>query len=222
MLAILGFSTTATLFLIYVLTLGSGYSDRAKHTLQKYKFAFVLMAATFYGYAIACNIGTDRALSASVLIGNFLMLLASMLVLDILLSGKSYRRVLVVLFGFAGLVLIIVRARFFFPTPYLEDSILVFNSQRFVSFTLSAVFLGIWLPVSLHVSHLITMKAPNDLRKLAAYLYVGATLSAVIFLLAKAPITLALSFIVLSLSFLLMIILNAFLKSMKGHKHGKH
>ncbi|HSW37777.1 MAG TPA: hypothetical protein VLG37_05440 [Candidatus Saccharimonadales bacterium] len=99
----------------------------------------------------------------------------------------------------------------------MTDGILFFNSQRLVSFTLTAVFLLIWLPVNLRIAQMMTgnLQSQTLIYKL---LYTTATLSAAIFLLAKTPLAVSLSFTAISVSFLSLVVSNFYAERMGvGH-----
>ncbi len=207
MLGVLGFSITGILFFIFSGTL---FSKNAKQQLilNDYRRAYSLLGGTFLIYAIGCLSGKPRALSLTILIGNALLLVATLFVLNILLINNKYRVHAWYALTYVGIIMIFTRILYFYPKPYMQDRMLYFNSQRFVSFMLSAAFLLVWLPVNLRIARMLTHGMGQNIPKIYALLYYVATFSAIIFMLSKRPLTLVLSFVALSLSFVLLITSN--------------
>jgi hypothetical protein len=102
----------------------------------------------------------------------------------------------------------------------MRNHVLFFNSQRAVSFTIAATFLLIWWPVNLQIARLVTRKV-QSLATTYTALYAVATLSAVIFLLSKTPLSVSLSFSALSVSFLALVISCKYVKLIEEKADGK-
>jgi hypothetical protein len=208
MLGVLGFSVTAVLFFIFSYTIRTK-NKKQQLVLRDYRRAYFLLGVTFYTYALGCISGTHRSLSLAILIGNVLLLAATINMMNILLLTNRYRVHALYATTYTGIIMIITRILYFYPTPYMQDRMLIFNSQRFVSFMLSASFLLVWLPVNLRIARMVTHGLGKDMNRIYAFLYYVATFSAIIFMLSKRPVTLVLSFVALSLSFLLLITSNS-------------
>jgi hypothetical protein len=222
MLAVLGFNVTGLLFYLFAVTITSSSHKRTNRLIELYQYGYMFLSLTFFGYGIASVLQSPGALSLSVIIGNILLLAATLLMLAILFDGHKYKSVVLYGSAFLGAAMILVRIFYFYPEPYLEDSMLFFNSQRFISFLLSAIFLLIWLPVNLRISHHLSLRTKSeDLSRLYVYVYATATFSAVIFLLAKKPVTLILSFVAISTSFLMLTASNLYIRSTESRNFGK-
>ena len=220
MLATVGFGVTGILFIVFALTIRSLAGTKLKRILDRYALAYVLVACAFIFWSIASASGTHGILGFSVVVGDILLFIATLLLAGILLEGNANRKRWLYGAAIIGIALLVVRTVFFYPEPYMVNQVLFFISQRLVSFTLSSVFLFIWLPANLQIAHLVTRKA-QSIASIYKFLYAAATLSAVIFLLSKAPLTLVLSFTAISLSFLLLIISSKYIKVIEEGRHGE-
>lgn len=220
MLATLGFGFTALLLLIFAGVVKSAGKGKLRATFTAYSEAYLIVAAAFVMWSICSAINDSGLLALSVVVGDTLLLVATLFIASILLSDKAQRRQLLWTIGLVGVALLAVRTIYFYPEPYMTRGVLFFNSQRAVSFTLSAVFLLIWLPVNLQVARLLTVKVPSQERLFKA-LYTMATFSTVIFLLSKTPLSLSLSFSAMSVSFLVLILSARYVNLVEERSHGK-
>ncbi len=220
MLATLGFTVTGILFMLFALKVKPLADQKSKQIFNRYALAYMLLAVAFVLWGLASVNGTREVLALSVVIGDILLLAATILMIDILFANNPRKNLWLYGAAVTGAGLLIVRTVFFYPEPFMVDEILYFNSQRLVSFTIASVFLLIWLPVNLQIAHLLTRKA-QSLASTYTLLYTAASLSAVIFLLSKAPLTLALSFTAISVSVVGLIISNEYLKALRVANHGK-
>jgi len=219
MLATIGFGITAILFFVFAATLRAwAKSDHIK-VFGLYAQAYVLVAGAFILWSICSAIGNKDYLALSVVIGDIILLIATLLIATILFTGTTQQRLWLWGLGVAGVVAIAIRTIYFYPQPYMTHGVLFFNSQRAVSFTLSAAFLLIWLPVNLQVARLLTTKLPSH-EQLLRILFAMATLSTVIFLLSKTPLALSLSFSAISASFLVLILATHYIKLVEASRHG--
>ncbi len=221
MLAVFGFVITGVFFAVFSQTFSKKLTKNNK-IMKNYVRAYLALAAAFFGYGIASAFGTQSLLAASVMLGSVLLLVATLLLMDIFFTNHAHKKTILITAGVVGVALVLVRLFFFYPEPYMREDMLFFNSQRAVSFLLNAVFFTIWLPVNLHISRLVTYSAKvASFASTYAILHATATISAAMFLLAKKPVTLVLSFTALSIAFLLLIISNLFILSVEKGNHGK-
>jgi hypothetical protein len=219
MLATIGFSITGILFILFSMTIQS-LGGKSRRVFNRYAQAYNMLAAAFILWGIASAIGKREILAFSVVVGDILLLMGTILILGILLDHNTHKKQWLYAAAFIGIGLLVVRTIFFYPKPFMTDQILFFNSQRFVSFVITATLLLIWLPVNVRISNLVTQKA-QFFTSTYTLLYAAATISAAIFLLAKAPLTVVLSFTALSISFLVLVITNFYIKQLGGRRHGK-
>jgi hypothetical protein len=218
MLATFGFGITGILFFLFALDIEALPFNKFMQTLRVYAQAYFLVAYAFILWSFASYINSSRFLAFSVVVGDILLAAATLLMLNILLGNKPNKKVLIYSAISVAVILLFVRVVYFYPTPYMIDQVLFFNSQRLVSFTIASAFLFIWFPVNLHMSDIVSQKVPS-MRRLYTFLYTAATLSAVIFLLSKAPLTLVLSFTAISISFLMLIISSRYIRILEKHTH---
>lgn len=220
MLAVLGFTVTGFLFLLFALSIPN---KKHSENILYFKISYILLAVAFFGYAVASQINSSATLARSMIIGNVWIFIATLFMLSIYLFKNKYKKYYIYMAALLAILLLVIRVVYFYPEPYIQDSILVFNSERFVSFLLSAIFLIIWLPVNLNIAKNILKDTHFEvLERQFAFMYTAATFSAIIFLLAKKPLTLALSFIALSLAFAMLIISNVLIvRSKESHKHAR-
>jgi hypothetical protein len=219
MLATLGFGVTAVLFVAFAAAIISLAKSDRKTTFLPYGQAYGIVAAAFILWSVCSAIASKSLLALSVVIGDILLLVATMLIVSILLKGVARRNLWFWALGVAGVAALVVRTIYFYPKPYMTHGVLFFNSQRAVSFTLSAVFLLIWLPVNLQIARMLTQNVPSQ-ERLFRISFATATLSTAIFLLSKTPLALSLSFTAISASFLVLILSTRYVKLLEERQHG--
>lgn len=223
MLAALGFTVAAVLFGLFTWSLPEIKGKKTEALTKNYKIGFMFLTLAFLVFGIASAINDESILSMSVMIGDILIVAASLFILSILYSGNKYLKYILGAATIAGAGLLIVRGVAFFPEPFMEDSILVFNSPRFVNFVIASTFLLVWLPVNIRMAKLFTANIDNSGRviDLYVYMYFAATFAAAIFVLSKKPITLAISFTAVCIAFLMLVIANRLINILGERSHGR-
>jgi hypothetical protein len=220
MLAVLGFGFTGILFIFFALSIGELSDKVLKDTFKAYSRAYLLVAVAFIIWCLASIRGDKDILALSVVVGDALLLIATLLIISILFDASPHRKLWLYGAALTGTAALVIRTVFFYPEPFMRNHVLFFNSQRAVSFTIAATFLLIWWPVNLQIARLVTRKV-QSLATTYTALYAVATLSAVIFLLAKTPLSVSLSFSALSVSFLALVISCKYVKLIEGKADGK-
>lgn len=221
MLAVVGFVVTGILFAVFALTVKQLTFKGRESEFNHYSIAYWLLAIAFLGYGLASTTGTGSVLNIAVIFGNIILLAATLFILNILLRGEKTRKTWLIVAAVLSVAMVVLRVTKYYPTPVIDESMLFFNSPRFVSFALSSIFLLIWLPVNLRISRLVLAGAKiRQLDNIYPLAYAAATISAVIFLLSKKPHALILSFTAISLSFVMLITANIFIKYIRD-EHGK-
>jgi hypothetical protein len=220
MLAAFGFGVTSILFIIFALSIRELSDSKLKATLNSYSDAYLLVALAFIIWCLASIDGDRDLLAVSVVIGDTLLLAATLLIVNILFDASTRRKWWLYGAALAGISALVIRTVFFYPKPYMRDHVLFFNSQRAVSFTIAATFMLIWWPVNLQMARIVTRKA-RSLTTAYTALYAVATLSAVIFLLSKTPLSVSLSFSALSISFLGLAVSCKYVKLIEEKGHGR-
>jgi hypothetical protein len=219
MLATIGFGVSSILFFIFAMSVELLSTKKSQKILRIYAQAYMFVSYAFIFWALASAVNSSRLLAFSVVVGDILLAAATFLMLNILLANKANKKSILYVSALVLASLLIVRVVYFYPEPYMTNGVLFFNSQRFVSFTIAFTFLFIWFPVNLQISDLLTYRA-QQLKTAYTYLFTAATLSAVIFLLAKAPLTVVMSFTAISISFLMLIISSRYIRILEKHTHG--
>ena len=221
MLAAMGFTATGICFGIFGYTFYELVVRKAKLGLQKYSYAYYCLGLAMLVWGIAVAIGGNTILKQSVIVGDGLLLLGTIFMLELWLGEKyeNWSWLAVV----ASMALLILRATELPPNPYMKGGILIFNTQTPAAIILGIIFVGIWLPVNLKVAKFITHKIKQDIvSNTYAAIYVTATLAALIFIAARRTITVILSFAAIGISFALLIWSNILIAKLTEKKHGKH
>ncbi len=223
MLAVLGFTVAAILFGLFTWSLPEVKGKKTKELVKNYKIGFSLLTLAFLVFGIASAINDDSILSVSVMIGDVLIVAASIFILEILYSGNKYLKYILGLATIVGIAFLVIRGVAFYPEPFMEDSILVFNSPRFVNFVIASTFLLVWLPVNIRMAKLFTSEIHNSgqVIDLYIYMYFAATFASMIFVLSKKPITLAISFTAVCIAFLMLVIANRLINLLGDKTNGR-
>lgn len=220
MLATLGFTITGICFGIFAYTFSSLVINKTDLKLSQFSYAYYSLALALLTWGVAAAIGGDDLLRRSVIVGNAFLLLGTLFMLSVWL-GKN-NRVWLWLAAIISVALLYIRANHYSPTPYMRDSILIFNTQTIVAIVLAAIFALIWLPVNLRVAKLITHKVGQDsITSMYSAVYVAATIAALIFLAARRTITVVLSFVAIGICFAMLIRSNMLIAKLTESRHGK-
>lgn len=219
MLAEIGFIITGLCFAGFAYTFGSKVIDKTNLDLHQFVYAYYCLALALLTWGFAAAIGDTDTLRRSVIIGDAFLLAGTLFMLDLLLGKK--KRYLVWLAALLSVVMVWSRIDQLPPSPYMKDGILIFNSQTAVQITLGLIFLLIWLPVNMRVAKQVTHKIKQDsLATMYSYIYIGATISALIFIAARRTATVVVSFIALGICFFMLFASNFLVESVEEH-HGK-
>jgi hypothetical protein len=206
MIGPLGFYAAALLFGLY------GYSVKIERTkdgpagilrLSSFRYAYYMLALACAIWATSTLLGKDdpSMLSDGVIFGNAALLAGTVSIIDTILP-KKHRQTLLLVLGGSLAALLFARAMFLPPQAYVQNGILVFNSPTILTIAFSVLFVGIWLPINLLVSRHVTKKiAVLPLKTISAISFVIATMGVLVFLAARRPTGLALSFAVICCAF---------------------
>lgn len=205
MLATAGFITTGIFFWVFTLGFLNLVVAKTGLKLKAFAYAYYCLGLALMIWGVASYIGSPEALARSVIIGDAILLLGTVLMLSVYTRNK----LLLSIAFLAAAALIFVRVRHYYPQPYIKNSLLIFNTQTPVAVMLSAILSLIWMPINLRVSSMVTqtLKQPS-LRSLFFMTYSLANIAALIFISAKRPLIAGLSFSALAVCFLLLIYSN--------------
>jgi hypothetical protein len=215
MLAILGFIVATIIFVVYGYSV-SHITIRVKAINFKYfGGAYSLLGLACIVWALGSLINNPTALSVSVLVSDFILLAATMAIINSVLSNKN-RALINILIAIGGTSLLVIRNILAPPDPYIKAGVLVFNSQITVAIILAIVFVVIWMPINLKVARSITSHLKRlPLQSISELIFVIASFSVVTFIMARRPITVALAFVILCCAFIPLIFINYLTK--KSH-----
>ena len=214
MLATLGFLATGLCFALFAFTFNSKVIAKTKLPLRQFSYAYYCLALALITWGIAAWIGGNDLLANSVIIGNAFLILGTLFMISVLLKPKEQGWLLTA--GLIGAFLLYLRAENYPPAPYMQDGILIFNTETAVALVLASIFLFIWLPVNLRVAKQVAHSIKQDgIASLYSYIYIAATLSALIFIASRRVLTIVLSFIALGICFLLLLASNFLVSSVK-------
>lgn len=208
MLATIGFTAAAVIFMVYGYSL-SYIKDRVnRYNLFYFSIAYGLLGLACLIWALGALVGTDASLAVCVFVGNLAVLAATAAIINSVICDR-YRLLISLLIMIAGIGLLAIRTLFMPAEPFLKDGVLVFNSQLLVALILAIIFVAIWMPINLKVSRAITSNIKTiPLKTMGEMIFIIASFSVVSFIIARKPITVALSFAILCCAFIPLTFIN--------------
>jgi hypothetical protein len=222
MLATWGFISTGIFFAIFALTFRGIVLKYTPLRLNSFTYAYAALAAAFVLWGVAAAINDPGFLATSVLIGNGLILLGTICMIDLVLP-PSRRTAGLALAGATAVALFAARAYAYVPEPVMRDGILIFQTQAPVAAVLGLLFLCVWLPVNIRVARQVTHAIKQDtISQIYSYMYMTATVAALVFLGSRRPTAVVLSFVAITICFALLIGSNILVKKIKESPNGKH
>jgi len=144
-LGFVSFLVGGCIFLLYAFSFRA-YVQR-KIVSGWYPLAFYFLGAAFLSWSVGMLAGSVTSLALSVLAGNVLILLGTASISLVLFNNKALASFTVL----AAIAFSILRAVYFFPTPFIQGGILIFNTQAAVAVAYALVFICVWLPANLKV-----------------------------------------------------------------------
>lgn len=207
-LAFIGFGVTGLIFLFYATSLYKLTSKTLPVVLKSYCYAYFSLALGFILWAIAAVI--PEFLNPSIVVGDILILIGSVLLLNVLFEkNSSLKFTSLIVLSLISILFIYLRLTILPPQAVIDNGILIFNTQPLLSKILSLIFLVVWLPTNIRAANLITsaMKVPQ-LNIFYGFIYAFSTVSAILLMSFKtAPMIIA-AFIALSICFVLLLYSN--------------
>lgn len=222
MLGAIGFLVTGLIFALFALSFSWMLPKAAKEKLAPFSYAYYLLAGAFWLWSIACLTQADEFLRVTTMVGNGL-LLAATICLVYLWAKPKQRPFALAAAAVVSIALLVVRAVWYGPEPQMQDGLLIFNTQTPVAVAIGAIFCLVWFPVNSRVGRLLTVKAGQPgLASIYSLLYGAASLLALIFLFAQRRSVIIVSFVGIGLSYAVLIACNYFFSQLIGaNRHGK-
>lgn len=207
-LAFLGFSVAAIVFGAYSYTFYRLTEKKLPPFLKSYALAYFALALAFLTWALASL--NNNLLDVSVIIGNVFLLIGSLLLLAVLLNNNPGTRKQALTVGaLLALVFLYLRVTYYWPTPFMLDGVMVFNTQKAVALVLGLIFITIWLPASLFVAKQVTAKTEaEDITFVFSLLYSVSTVAAILFMAFKTPALIITTFVILLVCFTMLLYSN--------------
>jgi hypothetical protein len=208
MYAVLGFGVAGVLFLIFALSFNKKIVKDLKLPLNDFAYAYAFVAAAFFGWAMAPIFGSRDVLVTSLVIGNALFLIATILILRCLVPVKKQHFITNV----ATLIAASLFAIRIFSTnldPYMDQGMLIFRSSPLVSVILAFLVLAIWLPANIKVAKKIAgAKKTPELSTTYILVYSLAALSLFGFNLTGNRVSIAVAYLLITVVYSILIWLN--------------
>lgn len=202
-LASIGFTVGAALFVAYAYSLKS-YKN-AGDIPRSYIWAYYLLALTFLNWGIAAINGSQNILNASVLAGNIFMLAGTVLLTTMIVNKKGTLPSAAII----ATILFIARILYAPPAPYMQDGILIFNTNSIVSAIYAILFIGIWLPANLKVGKVVGEKGRvPEFTKLLRLLFALSIIAAIFMPVARTPAVVTGAFVTLIVCYVVLIVVN--------------
>jgi hypothetical protein len=220
MLATFGFITTGICFAVFAYTFDTLVIEKTKLRLRSFSRAYYCLAVALLSWGVAASTNENEVLKRSVIIGNALILLGTLSMLNLWLGYKS-RQWLWPAF-LVAVALLYIRISHYSPAPYIKDGILIFNTQTPVDVAIGLLFVLVWLPVSLKVAQQVTDAVnQHSITRIYSAVYIVSAVSALIFLSARRAITIVISFTAIGVCFAMLIQSNMLVAKLKGRHYGK-
>lgn len=207
MLAILGFLTVASVLAVFAYSFNR-LVGRIDPDLRLFGAAFGLVGAAFLFWGLVSLSGVESALPASVLLGEGLLVAATICMVNLHVPAR-HRSLTTIILAAGGLMLLALRITHYHPVPYMADGLLHFNIQHPVAIALSLLVIFGWLPACLRVARTVTyIHGLDRYRALYALLYVATAVSALLFIEAQRPSIIIASFSAFGAAILLLLLSN--------------
>lgn len=222
MLAAFALITTGLFFGLFAATFEKIVIKKTRLPFLAFSSAYYCLALALLVWGVAAASGNQQFLNFSIIAGDALILAGTIFLASIVVPVKWHNE-----FYFASAAatafLIAARAVVVTPQPYLDNGLLIFNSQPVVMAAIGLALAFVWLPVSAIVAKAVTsaVKQP-ELGLMFTTIYTAATISSLIFISAREPLVIIASFIAISVSFVLLLSSNILIWSLtKGGEHVK-
>jgi hypothetical protein len=207
-LAFIGFTVVSVVLSIYASTFYSLAGKRLPVFMRSYSLAYFSLALTFLIWAFASL--NNEFLKNFVIIGDSLLLLGSILLLNVLFNQNKNIKIFSIVTGvILSLIFIWLRINYYQPMPFIENGILVFNTQTIVAVILNLVFILIWLPANLVAAKKVTANISIEGMTYAySFIYGVSTIAAILFITFKTIPMVIISFVALGICFVMLLYSN--------------
>lgn len=212
-LASVGFFSAGLFFAIFAYTFYSLTKNKIPSVLKHFSYAYFTLAVAFIIWGIASLVGEQSLLQHAVSVGNVLLLFSTGFLLNIYFSDKKNKNYYLLCWGIVSILFLGWRALYFPPQPFLSNGIFIFNTQTPVAIILGVLLLLVWLPTNIKVSLLVVKKVKlKHVSSVYQFIYIMATIAALLFIAAKTIPIIILSFSALVLCFIMLIASNILLE----------
>lgn len=207
-LAFIGFAVVGVVFAIYASTFYSLAGKRLPVFLRSYSFAYFSLALAFLIWAFASL--NNEFLKNSVIIGDSLLLLGSIFLLNVLFNQNKNIKIFSIAVGIVlSLIFVWLRINYYQPMPFIENGILVFNTQTMIAVVLNLIFILIWLPANLVAAKKVTANISIEGMTYAySFIYGVSTIAAILFITFKTIPMVIISFVTLGICFVMLLYSN--------------
>lgn len=207
-LAFIGFFIAGVVFAVYAYTFYRLAGKKLPIFLRNYAFAYFALALAFLVWAFAAV--NNSFLVNSVIVGNILLLLGSIFLLNVLFNNNKNIKILSILLGvILSLVFIWMRVNYYQPMPFMENGVLIFNTPKIISIILSSIFILIWLPTNLVTAKKVTTNMPiQGMSFVYSFIYGVSTIAAIFFIALKTVPMVITAFVTLVICFVMLIYSN--------------
>ena len=207
MLGTVGFGAATLVFLAYGLTAHKYATKEASFQLKTYSLAFIITALACAVWAVGTRL--DSALESFVLVGDALLLVASILLVRNVSPPKQTNLYTSLVVGLSVCSLI-YRAVSGGQGPIMRDGILVFYTPRIFGVFLITLLLAVWVRANMKFYAQVIRPTIKGVSLQSSY-FAANMLGAIGvsgFLFARKPVTIVISFSMLVLAYLTLSALN--------------
>lgn len=201
----IGFISAAVIFaLVAFLSLNLKVSDK-RFSVLSYGLAHIFASFSFLLWGLVLYGVGSLSLRNAVIIGDTMLIIGSVLMATSTFQ-KGIRNKILLGTSVLGLLFLIIRYIAIKPEPYIENYILIFNSQLIISIALVLIFALAWFRTNIVLGTII-IKNNKELRDTWTAWYFVNLLSFIGFcgfIIGKKPQTVALSFVALVTSYMIL------------------
>lgn len=217
----IGFGFAAVVFTLFAYTAQKiTIHETTKFHKNYYALGMYVAASACAVWAAAILLNNSTILSISIIVGDFLLIIASLYILSSWVSDKI-RTPLLFGLGFIGLLFISTRIFIYKPTAYIYENILIFNTPRILATLLIVLFFSVWFIANYRFYKIIAklLEAIPGISSLVYVFNIAAFIGICGFLVARKPLTIVISFAVFSVAYLFLGYVNIVAKKVEI-RHG--
>ena len=204
MWGVIGFGFAALVFAFFAFTVQKELIKKSEHFNSKhFAIGMYIAAGACLLWAIAALLNSSSALSASIIVGDVLLVAATLYILNAWISDEN-RWPAIVGVGLVGIFFVLARIFIFTPNAYMRDGLLFLNTPRLLAALLVVMFFSIWFIANYRFFKIVSerLRIIPGIGQITYIFNIAAFVGICGFLIARKPLTIVISFITFTLCYL--------------------